>query len=100
VRKDGKQLRSQKSSSGAQRGGENVQCRCLLLVKGKKNANVFINVKLCLLLKLNSLPLMHHLQFRIDRYIFQAQAFQTLEFYIKLSPIEPTFKDSTPCSTW
>jgi hypothetical protein len=28
---------------------------------------------------------MHHVQFKIDRYIFQIQTLQILEFYIKLS---------------
>jgi hypothetical protein len=34
---------------------------------------------------------MHHLQFKIDRYIFQAQTFQILEFYVKLSFIQTNF---------
>jgi hypothetical protein len=28
---------------------------------------------------------MHHVQFKIDRYIFQIQTLQILEFYVKLS---------------
>jgi hypothetical protein len=43
---------------------------------------------------------MHHLQFKIDRYIFQAQTLQILEVYVKLSSFKPTFKGSTPFSTW
>ncbi len=38
--------------------------------EGKKNANVFLGVKLRLWLKPNSLPPMHHLWFGIDKYIF------------------------------
>jgi len=49
------------------------------------NANVFLNVKLHLKLKSSNLPPMHHLQFIFDRYIFQAQIIQILEFYVKLS---------------
>jgi hypothetical protein len=41
-------------------------------------------------LKPNSLPPIHHLQFRIDRHIFQAQTLQILEFYVKSSHDRPT----------
>jgi hypothetical protein len=34
---------------------------------------------------------MHDLQFRIDRYIFQTQALQILEFYIKFSTLQTKF---------
>jgi len=40
--------------------------------EGKKVQSAFLDVKLCLYLKLNSLLPIHHLQFRIDKYIFQA----------------------------
>ncbi len=42
-----------------------------LLMK-EKNASVFLDVKLHLWLKPDSLLPMHDLQFRIDKYIFQA----------------------------
>jgi hypothetical protein len=38
----------------------------------EKNASVFLDVKLHLWLKPDSLLPMHDLQFRIDKYIFQA----------------------------
>jgi hypothetical protein len=34
---------------------------------------------------------MHHLQFGIDRYNFQVQPFQILEFYVELSFIQTNF---------
>jgi hypothetical protein len=34
---------------------------------------------------------MYDLQFRIDKYIFQIQTLQILEFYVKLSPIQINF---------
>jgi hypothetical protein len=34
---------------------------------------------------------MHDLQFKINRYIFQAWTFQILEFYVKLSPFQTKF---------
>jgi hypothetical protein len=34
---------------------------------------------------------MHHLQFRIDKYIFQVETLQILEFYVKLSFIQTNF---------
>jgi hypothetical protein len=34
---------------------------------------------------------MHDLQFKIDKYNFQARTFQILEFYVKLSPIQTNF---------
>jgi hypothetical protein len=34
---------------------------------------------------------MHHLQFIIDRYMFQAQTLQILKFYVKLSLIQTNF---------
>jgi hypothetical protein len=34
---------------------------------------------------------MHDLWFIIDKYIFQAQTFQILEFYVKLSPLQTKF---------
>jgi hypothetical protein len=34
---------------------------------------------------------MHHLWFKIDKYIFQAETFQILEFYVKSSLIQPNF---------
>jgi hypothetical protein len=66
----------------------------------RENASVFLNVKLHLSLKSSSLLPIHQLQSRIDRYILQAQTRQILEFYAKLWFIQPTFKGSTPCSTW
>jgi hypothetical protein len=40
--------------------------------EGKKMQSAFLDVKLCLYLKPNSLPPIDHLQFRIDIYFFQA----------------------------
>jgi hypothetical protein len=34
---------------------------------------------------------MHDIQFKIDRYIFQAQTLQILELYVKLSPFQTKF---------
>jgi hypothetical protein len=50
-----------------------------------KTQSLSLDVKLCLWLKPSSLPPMNHLRFRIDRYIFQVQILQILEFYVKLS---------------
>ncbi len=35
---------------------------------------------------------MNDLQFRIDRYIFQDQTLQILEFYVKLPPLQTKFQ--------
>jgi hypothetical protein len=48
-----------------------------------KNTNVFLDVWLCLKLKLDTLPPMHQSRLNTDTYISQTQIFQILESYVK-----------------
>jgi len=43
---------------------------------------------------------MHQLKFKTNRYILQAQTRQILEFMLNCDSFKPTFKGSTPRSTW
>jgi len=57
----------------------------IYVIGEKKMQSVYVNIKLRLKLKTNSLFPMHHLWFGFERYIFKVQILQILELYVKLS---------------